>query len=86
MIGDHMLTPPELFIFDTCKRHIWEFQHYRWDDWTGRNADKHGPKQRPVDKDDHMLENLGRFLFSEPMFEPMKYQSEEQFIVNDDPY
>lgn len=86
MVGDHILQPPEIFIFDTCVRHIWELQHYRWDEWTGRNADKHGQKQKPLDKDDHMIENLGRFLFSEPAFESY-YVREEQFdSPNDDPY
>lgn len=85
-VGDKMLQLPEIFIFDTCKRHIYEMQHYRWDEWTGRNADKHGPKQKPLDKDDHMIENLGRFLFSEPTFEPYKYTEELYIAPQDDPY
>lgn len=85
-VGPTILQPPELFVFDTCVRHIFEFQHYRWDDWSGKSAEKHGAKQKPLDKDDHMIENLGRFLFSEPVFEP--YYKEETYVppINDDPY
>lgn len=84
--GGKMLMYPELYIFDTCTRHIWELNHYRWDEWTGKNAEKHGPKQKPIDKDDHMIENLGRFLFSEPGFEPYYKHEEDIEPINDDPY
>jgi phage terminase large subunit-like protein len=67
-IQDHMVKAPELYIFDSCQRTIWEMEHYRWDEYTGINADKHGKKEKPVDKDDHMIENLGRCLLDEPPF------------------
>lgn len=84
--GGKMLMYPELYIFDTCVRHIWEMNHYQWDNWSGKNAEKHGQKQKPLDKDDHMIENLGRFLFSEPAFEPYVTRQEYVEPINDDPY
>lgn len=85
-IGGQIIKPPDIYFFDTCKRHIFEMSHYRWDDWTGKNADKHGLKQKPLDKDDHMIENLGRFLFSESSFVPMISTEEHYDEPNDDPY
>lgn len=63
---------PEFYIFESCVRTIWEMEHYRWDEWTGRTSDKRNRKEKPVDKDDHMIEDLGRLLFQEPAFIPME--------------
>ncbi|MDD5726278.1 MAG: hypothetical protein PHC53_02600 [Patescibacteria group bacterium] len=71
MVGDNMLKAPELFIFDTCERTQFEFEHYRWQEWTGRQVDFHNSKEKPIDKDDHMIENLGRGLIFEPRFVEM---------------
>lgn len=72
-LGDHdeYLKMPELFIFDNCVRTIWEFEHYRWDEYTGRSADKHNSMEKTVDKDDHMIEDIGRILIQEPRFVEM---------------
>jgi len=61
-VDDSILKEPEIFFFQNCLRHIYEMEHYRWDEWSGKTADKKGKKEKPVDKDDHMVENLGRFL------------------------
>ncbi|OQB18164.1 MAG: Terminase-like family protein [Parcubacteria group bacterium ADurb.Bin192] len=67
-VNGNMIKAPEVLFFDTCSRHIWELEHYRWQEWTGKQADFHMPKEKPVDKDDHMIENLGRCLVIEPNF------------------
>lgn len=41
-----------------CKRHFWELSRYRYDPETGK----------PVDRDDHMLENLRRLLIDRTPF------------------
>ena len=68
--GDVLVDPPEVYVFSTCTRTIYEMEHYQWDDWSGKLADRRGEKQTPIDKDDHMIENLGRFLIQEPRFFP----------------
>lgn len=68
--GEEMISAPELYIFDTCQRTIWELEHYQWDDWRGKVAERKSPKETPQDKDDHMIENLGRLLLQEPEFIP----------------
>jgi len=69
-INGYMLKAPEVYIFSTCERTIFEIEHYRWQEYTGKNADLHSPKGVPVDKDDHMVENLGRALYNEISFVP----------------
>lgn len=71
-INGHMLRAPEIYIFDTCKVTIKEIEGYRWDEHTGAGSDKHGPKEKPIDKDDHMVENLGRALLDEPQYRPVE--------------
>ncbi len=83
-----MIRKPELYIFETCPRTIYEIEHYRWDDWSGKTAEKRDRKEKPVDKDDHMIENLGRLLLQEPVFIPMPENKSLGVIGNDsfDPY
>lgn len=68
IVGMEMLKAPELYIFDTCVRTIYELEHYRWAEWKGKAADDKNRKETPVDKDDHMIENLGRLLTQEMKF------------------
>ena len=74
MRGEDILVAPELYIFDTCERTIWELEHLVWDDWRGKISERKSPKETPVDKDDHMIENLGRILVQEPEFIEMPRQ------------
>jgi phage terminase large subunit-like protein len=69
-IKGYMMKAPEVYVFSTCKRTIFEFEHYRWQEYTGVGADNHNAKEKPVDKDDHQIENLGRALFNEISFVP----------------
>lgn len=82
-----MLKPPELFVFENCNRFIHEVEHYRWSEWRGRAAEEHNRKEKPVDKDDHTIECLGRILFQEPPFVPYVHRVNTQTgRTNDDPY
>jgi len=84
------LKAPGLFVFETCPRTIFEFEHYQWEDWTGKTADKKDAREKPMDKDDHMIENLGRILLLEPRFTYMPHYDENQRVENPlndvDPY
>ena len=79
-VGHEIILAPELYIFSTCERTIWEFEHYQWDDWRGRVAERKAPKEKPMDKDDHMIENIGRILLQELEFVPMVIQSKVESI------
>lgn len=69
--GEEFIKYPELYVFDTCPRTIYEFEHLRWDEWQGKIAEKKDQKEKTIDKDDHMIENIGRILIQEPQFYPM---------------
>lgn len=89
-IAGQLIKVPELYVFESCPRTIFEMEHYRWDEWTGRSADKKDRKERPVDKDDHMIEDLGRFLIQEPQFHEyvrVSYNRQDDYGADDlDPY
>jgi hypothetical protein len=70
------ISYPVLFVFPHCTRTRWEFLNWMWDDWRGITAERKDPRDKPQDKDDHMMENLGRFFlegisYSEPIEEVM---------------
>ena len=71
MVGSDIIVAPEIYIFDTCVRTIYEIEHYQWDDWRGKAAERKSPMEKPMDKDDHMIENLGRILVQEPVWTSM---------------
>ena len=70
-IAGELVKPPELYIFDTCVRTIWEMEHWQYNEYTGKAAEKHNQSEKPQDKDDHMIENLGRALIDEIQFQPL---------------
>lgn len=85
--SEEMIKAPEIYIFDTCVRTIYEFEHLRWDEWTGKQSEKKDQKEKTVDKDDHMIENLGRLLIQEPVFIPLPTQNSQGATEpNYDPY
>lgn len=64
---------PSLFIFNTCPRHLYEFSHYIWDEW---KSDGKTEKNKPRDKDDHVLENLRRLVLEKPIhIDAQEYQT-----------
>lgn len=84
---DEFIKAPELYIFDTCGRTIFEIEHYRWDDWTGKSAENKGLKEKTVDKDDHMIESIGRIMIQEPVFIPIpEFAEPVNTRPNYDPY
>jgi phage terminase large subunit-like protein len=89
-VGGMMLKPPELYVFEECKRLRFEMDHYRWGEYSGKSAEKHNRMEKPVDKDDHEIENLGRALIIEPQFIPYNPKNSGAFIsgdvMGDDPY
>jgi phage terminase large subunit-like protein len=84
---EEFIKAPELYIFDTCKHTIYEFEHCRWDEWAGKTAERKDQKEKIIDKDDHFLENIGRILIQEPVFVPIiKERSGQNTGQSYDPY
>ncbi len=70
------LGKPELYFFNTCKHTIWEIQRYRWDENKGNSGETKSPREVPVDKDDHAMENLYRACLSMPTwYDTEQYES-----------
>lgn len=75
-VQGHLVQLPELFVFNTCVRHIWEFEHWQWHEYTGKSTEYKNRSEKPQDKDDHMMENLGRFLVDDSEWEPYHIESQ----------
>jgi hypothetical protein len=57
---------PLIYISRECKRLRYELTHYTWDNWKKDTANIKGDKQKPIDKDDHLLECLRRIALIGP--------------------
>jgi phage terminase large subunit-like protein len=90
VVGDHeeYFKAPELFIFDTCPRTIFEIERLSWQEWKGKAGENKDKNEKVVDKDDHMIEDIGRILILEPQFEelPIYELPENGGEINYDPY
>jgi hypothetical protein len=77
LVRDHLKGPnkmPSIFIFDDLIRTIYEIEGYMYDKET----------QNPVDKDDHMMENLYRLiLLGTVWYEMEPEQDDEENAFND---
>lgn len=62
MQNGEFLVEPNIHSFQNCERANWEIGRWQWQDWRGITAQFKDPKEKPIDKDDHMIENLGRIL------------------------
>ena len=51
---------PQLMTFNICKRLIWERGKYRTPDMRGRMKDERKSPDKPLDKDDHLMEDERR--------------------------
>lgn len=67
-MGGTVTKPPELFIFDTCLRTIWELEHWQYHEYKGKTAEYKARSEKPMDKDDHIMECLGRALIDQPRY------------------
>jgi len=79
-----MVMPPELYIFDTCPVVIKQLEEYVWGEWKGTSKDMKQPMARPVDRNDHQVENLHRLLLAEPTFMPYQLRQETHRIGKTD--
>lgn len=59
---------PGVYVLDNCERFRYEIMRYIWDDWKRIAAESKDLKQKPVDKDDHMMENWYRIENLDPPY------------------
>lgn len=90
--GGEFVKPPMLFVVGAhCPRTVYEFEHWQWDEWRGSGSDEKNPKAKPVDKDDHQMENIGRAFLENTEFTEMETKrkrrvNSEVSFDSDDPY
>ena len=87
LMAKSALTPDQnkksqLYITDNCVRHRFEITHYRWSNWSKNTGRAKEVKQKPVDKDDHMMENLRRLVTFSPIYRTPRPPIEENFQVD----
>ena len=59
---------PGIYVQKNCTRFRHEITHWAWDDWRKDTRTIKGEKQKPIDKDDHMMENLYRIILMDPQY------------------
>lgn len=59
---------PNIFFFNDLPIVHKEMMSYIWDDWSRRTGYLRTEKQKPRDKDDHMIEGLLRILYKRPKY------------------
>ena len=62
---------PQFMIFSNLSRLRWEIKHYRWKEPRSTKREGHKIAERPVDKDDHLLEDARRII---EYFEPGQFE------------
>lgn len=63
ILGGAYLAAPTLFIHPTCPNTVKEMQQYVWSEWASSEVQqRRNEQEKPVDKDDHSVTNLIRFV------------------------
>lgn len=62
-----------LFITENCTRTIFEIQNYTWDEW--KYTQDRNQKEKPKDKDDHMMENMYRLILLDTTYVDLRKPS-----------
>lgn len=57
-----------LAVARNCERFRFEITRYTWGEWMRSARLVKGEKQKPIDKDDHMMENLYRIVLFQPEY------------------
>ena len=73
-------TYPNIYFFNDLILTHYEMTHYCWDDWAQKAAYGKTDKQKPKDKDDHLIEGIHRILLDDP--ECGEYYEEDQEPVS----
>jgi phage terminase large subunit-like protein len=70
---------PRLRIHPSCRRTIYEFQHYIWDEYTMR-PEEHDPKNKAKKKNDHFIDCLRYILNAQPRYFRLEDNDEEEIV------
>ncbi|MBT9165055.1 MAG: hypothetical protein DDT23_01066 [candidate division WS2 bacterium] len=74
---------PGIYMSSNCTRFRYEITRFAWDDWRKDTQNTKGQKQKPVDKDDHMMENWYRLENLEMSWVSHMPYYEEPFYIQE---
>ncbi len=78
MVNERMVRPPEVYVFDSCPVFIKQIEEYCWQEWRGTSKDQKQANARPIDKNDHGVENFHRLLMHNSVYVPYQMSSHSQ--------
>lgn len=58
---------PNIYVMEHCRELIHQFRHYIWDDYVKK--DRYNLKERPLKKDDHLLDALRYVVMTNPRWQ-----------------
>lgn len=77
--NDHFNHDPQaVFIFSTCKNHIFSIENYRWEEWHGSAAYEKPLKERSVKKDNHEVRNFHFAIMTMPPLNVARAELDER--------
>ena len=68
----------DVYVTENCHNFRREIMRYAWDNWKKSTINVKGEKQKPIDKDDHFMEDFYRIILCEPTWEPPYEDSRRQ--------
>ncbi len=69
---------PQIFMTRNCTNLVREFRHYVWDEWA-RKRDKSNPKEKPLKKDDHLLDALRYMVMADVVYRHPGFKLEKKY-------
>lgn len=61
---------PKLYVTENCHNLIRQFRTYMWDNWASRRGEKQDPKEKPMKKDDHLVDAIRYVVMSGIHYRP----------------
>jgi hypothetical protein len=68
-VNGKLTKAPKLYVTRNCVNVIREFRHYVWDEWI-RKRNKYDPKERPLKRDDHLMDALRYCVMLDVVYRP----------------
>ena len=71
-----------IYVTSNCVNFRREISHYAWDNWKKSIQSTKGEKQKPIDKDDHFMEDFYRLILMQPTWvPPEEYEDDYQISL-----
>jgi hypothetical protein len=70
---------PELYFTSNCIHTLRQIRHYIWDEWAYRRKEKLDPKERPLKRDDHLMDALRYVVMCNVIYRPPGFGTVRKF-------